>query len=123
LKGQWIGNYLGTNSGQVIIEIDELKDCFDGVAYLYDSNESLPGSFVEFKTADKSTDFSLSLKVHPLDRETGDVSNWSTVQSQHPDVTFPHTVDTQWKLLENSLDVNWTTNIGTYGIMSVPISS
>jgi hypothetical protein len=123
LKGQWIGNYLGTSSGQIIIEIDELKDCFEGVAYLYDDNKNLPGSFVVFKTADKSTDFSLCLNVHPLDRGTGNVSDWSRVQSQHPDADFPTTVYTQLKLLENSLDVQWTTSIGSNGNASVPRSS
>lgn len=57
MRGQWIGNYLGTNSGQAILEIDELRESFEGVAYLYDSDASLPSTFVPFRTIDKSSSF------------------------------------------------------------------
>ena len=71
MKGQWIGNYLGTNTGEVIIEIDELRDCFEGVAYLYDSNMELPATFAPFRTPNKSNSFNLTVNLGPIDKLTG----------------------------------------------------
>ena len=122
MKGQWVGNYLGTNTGEVIIEIDELRDCFEGVAYLYDSNTDLPATFAPFRTPNKSNSFNLSVNLGPIDKLTGNPSNWQEVQSQYPGVTFPSTADTKWNLSSNSLEIKWTTNIGTFGTMSLPKS-
>ena len=122
MKGQWVGNYLGTNTGEVIIEIDELRDCFEGVAYLYDSNTDLPATFAPFRTPKKSNSFNLSVNLGPIDKLTGNPSNWQEVQSQYPGVTFPSTADTKWNLSSNSLEIKWTTNIGTFGTMSLPKS-
>lgn len=122
MKGQWIGNYFGTNSGEVIIEIDEIRDHFEGVAYLYDSDSSLPATFVPFITANKASSFNLKVNVGPISKLTGNPSTWQEIQSQYPDVIFPSTADTEWNLSPNSLEIKWTTNIGTFGKMSLPKS-
>jgi hypothetical protein len=33
MKGQWIGEYAGTNAGTIIVNIDERASCFEGIAY------------------------------------------------------------------------------------------
>jgi FRG domain len=123
MKGQWVGNYLGTNSGEVIIEIDELGDCFAGVAYLYDQHENLPASFVPFKTKDKSTSFTMQVPIGPIDPTTGNLTDWQSIKKKFPDVVFPDSAETQWQLTPNSLDIKWTTNINTSGQMSLPKSN
>jgi hypothetical protein len=37
--------YSGTNTGQIIVGIDDMGDHFRGCAYAYDNNKALPGTF------------------------------------------------------------------------------
>jgi len=54
MKGQWIGEYSGTNTGTIMVNIDEFSSCFQGVAYLKDNNPLLPGTAVGIRTQDKN---------------------------------------------------------------------
>jgi hypothetical protein len=80
MKGQWIGNYLGSSNGEIILEIDELKEGYQGVAYLYESNPDLPSSFVSFRIANQSNSFDLEVDVKPMDPSIGP-STWERMRS------------------------------------------
>ena len=54
LSGQWVGRYSGSNSGTLVIEIDDAGDHYEGVACVWDDNAQLPSSLVRFQTSSKA---------------------------------------------------------------------
>ena len=38
MNGYWYGIYTGSNSGQIVVEVDDMGDHFYGSAYVYDNN-------------------------------------------------------------------------------------
>jgi hypothetical protein len=53
MNGQWIGRYSGTNSGLLVIDLDDMATHYEGRAFAYDDNLSLPSTFAFIKTPDK----------------------------------------------------------------------
>jgi hypothetical protein len=47
LKGQWIARYNGSNTGIVVIDIDEFGDHFAGTAVAWDDNPAHPDAYVD----------------------------------------------------------------------------
>jgi hypothetical protein len=39
MRGQWLGGYRGSTDGKIMINIDEVDDHFEGVAYLNPSTQ------------------------------------------------------------------------------------
>lgn len=65
VNGQWIGNYIGTNSGLLVLDIDDRGTFYQGSATLADA---VPGNIplhVAIQTQDKNPQQTLSLKVWP----------------------------------------------------------
>jgi hypothetical protein len=54
LRGQWIARYSGSNTGTVVIDLDEFEDHFAGTAIAWDDNATHPNSFVQIRTQHKS---------------------------------------------------------------------
>jgi hypothetical protein len=50
MTGQWIGSYTGTSTGKIIVNIDELSSCYQGIAFLHDDNVNVPITVANFKT-------------------------------------------------------------------------
>lgn len=57
MNGQWLGRYAGVNPGTAIINIDNMGDHYEGIAYLHPDNKALPRSCAYFRTIDKSESF------------------------------------------------------------------
>ena len=115
MNGQWIGSYAGTNSGQIIIDLEKQNDHFDGYAYLMDHRPGLPVSFALLRTTDKSFPAQLNVIVSPVNPASGNPTDWASLSSQYPGVTFPTSADVTINMSGNTLNVYWTTNIGTSG--------
>ncbi len=116
MKGQWIGSYAGTNSGALVLEIDDLGDHFEGRAYAYDSNADLPDTVALIKTVDKSQKFELDIPLVPMQRHTGEIVDWQLASRDYsPDVVPPTNAKTNWDWDDTRVFVKWTTNIGTSG--------
>jgi hypothetical protein len=49
MHGQWIGPYAGTNTGQLIVELDEFETFSAGSAYAYDANAQLLGAYAQIR--------------------------------------------------------------------------
>jgi hypothetical protein len=57
MRGQWIGNYGGTNTGTAVVDIDDMGDHFEGRAFVYDDRQDLPSTYAAIRTADKARKF------------------------------------------------------------------
>lgn len=53
LAGQWLSSYAGTNSGTLVIDIEDKGEYYHGLACAWDSNAKLPSSLVRFVTESK----------------------------------------------------------------------
>ena len=57
MNGQWMGQYTGSNSGSIIVNLDDIGEHYEGVAFLIDANSSLPITVAVLKTSDKARTF------------------------------------------------------------------
>src|SRR5690606_30773067 len=70
VNGQWVGQYNGASNGQIVVNIDERRGNYQGVAYLNEDSRAIPSVAAFFRTTDKSREFSfrtdLILPINPL---------------------------------------------------------
>lgn len=124
MKGQWIGNYSGSNNGRVIVNIDERSSCFEGVAYIHDCDPNLPGIIISFRTQNKNAAFQFSpIRIMAINPITGFSDEWNNVKNNFSkEVLFPEHVDVTGSWSGNELTLSWRTNINTHGCCVLPSS-
>src|ERR1700685_1318158 len=118
LNGQWMGRCEGTNTGFVVLNVDELPACYQGWAYLLDDNKAIPGTAIYFKTADKNNNLNFHTKlIRPIDPVSGAVvSAFGDIKHHYPDnVIIPSSVEVKGELANDILKISWKTDIGTNG--------
>lgn len=125
MNGVWHGSYKGSNSGEIVLEIDDLGDHFEGCAYAYDSNPTLPNTFAYIRTSNKETTSQFSAPLLPLDPRTLEPTTWNQICSMYQgsdQIVMPTTADVKCEWADDQLSINWNTNIGTSGSASIPKS-
>lgn len=120
MQGQWIGRCEGTNSGTVIIDVDDCGPFFQGTAALFEDEQGLPGSFVSFRTLDRGREHQFDeLTVTPLDPTNYNFSDRDALVAYYKnaghELTFPRTASVHLKLEGDVLNASWKTDIGTTG--------
>ena len=113
INGQWIGLYTGSNTGTLVVELDDIGTHYEGRAYAYDSLNGLPAVYAFFSTPDKSDFFRLSLPVQPLHPLTLEPTAWENISISYPGVNFPTNVQATLALKDDELYVEATSNIET----------
>jgi FRG domain len=114
MYGQWIGNYTGTNSGLLVIDLDDFGTHYEGIAWAYDDDPLLPGTFVAIKSPDKQTSFQSRFPLNPVDPNTGLPTTWDRMATGLPPNTrVPQYADVRVDWDGDSLTVEWTTDIDT----------
>jgi hypothetical protein len=53
MNGQWIGPYVGTNSGTIVVDADDVGAFYEGHAYVFDAEAGMPAMIAHFRTSDK----------------------------------------------------------------------
>jgi hypothetical protein len=76
MNGSWHGPYSGTNDGNIVIEIDDRGTPFEGCAYAYNANVSLPATFAAIRTLNKEQPIRCKAHLLPLDPRSGEPSEW-----------------------------------------------
>ena len=116
MQGQWIGNFTGTNTGEAILELDEIGDHYEGRAYVFDDQQAVPSTtaFVILPKAVKTHSID-PLYVFPLDPRSLDQVTHEYIAKEYPGGAFPTTATTRWDFSDNEIRVQWLTNIGTHG--------
>jgi hypothetical protein len=116
MNGQWIGRYSGTNSGLFVIDCDDMGTHYEGNAFVYDDNASLPATFAFIKTPDKKGVWQLPIDLLPLNPQTGQPALWNQVSAQFPSgTTFPRRAEVNISRSKDKLSVSWETDIETSG--------
>lgn len=117
MNGTWQGQYTGTNSGQIVVELDDMGDHFAGFAYAYDHNTGLPSTFAVVKTPDKKRRSKFNAPLAPLDPRTGEPTEWKNISElfKGQSVVVPNNADVECEWDDKSLKISWLTDIGTSG--------
>lgn len=117
MEGQWEGRRQGGRDGLLVVNIDELDNCYAGIAYLYELDASLPGVAVTFRTDSKrSTSKFRRTSLLPLHPHLFVPVDWESIRNLfQPGVQISNEL---WGTLKRSgkeLHVSWDTEIGESG--------
>ena len=124
MNGQWIGSYKGANAGTIILNIDDRGSYFEGVAYLNESNSTLPSTAAMFVTENKAHDFKFkTIALFPINPSTGFPDSWESLKASFPNVAVPHEAECYGHWDEEKLKISWKTDIETFGNAEIPRST
>lgn len=113
MKGQWIGSYQGSAEGQIMINIDEVDDHYEGVAYLNPSTRGIPASVAYLSTTNKNHEQVATAYINPVDPRTGFQCKWEDIKNLYGEgVVHSSEATVNLNVLDNRLHVNAVSNIG-----------
>ena len=117
--------FTGSNSGKIIVNIDDLGDRYQGSAYLHPDDGSLPSSAALFTTANKENPFRVRTDaLSPLDVRTGAAfETRDKFQEQYPGLTAAGYVDIEGEWTPEALAVSWKNDLGVEGKSTLPKTS
>jgi hypothetical protein len=94
LKGQSFGPYAGTNSGDVIVEFDEVEGQLVGAVTVYPGDIQLPAVFSPVVAPLNASTLDVKVPISPIDA-TGELVPWANVARFFPNMAMPSTADTK----------------------------
>ena len=116
MEGQWIGAADGTNSGLVVVDLDDMGSHFAGHAYLFETDPNAPSTLARLRTADVQTHQKLKncslVALHP---RAPLVLSQDDLKRDFSEIEFPSLADISLELTSDGLVGEWRTNIGTEG--------
>ncbi|MEY8197746.1 MAG: hypothetical protein RPS47_00715, partial [Colwellia sp.] len=83
MKGQWTGEFTGTNEGTLVVNIDKVDGHFEGVAFIQPNNNDLPSSVAHFETKDLENKQEVKAYINPVNPATGFEGNWDDVKEKY----------------------------------------
>ncbi|MBI2472142.1 MAG: hypothetical protein HYV59_13015 [Planctomycetes bacterium] len=113
MRGQWLGSYTGSADGKVMINIDEVDDHFEGVAYLNPSTNNFPNSVAYLSTPNKNEDQAATAYINPIDPRTGFLSEWEDIKGLYgKGVVHSSKANVNLRVRENRLHIDAVSDIG-----------
>jgi FRG domain len=112
MRGQWIGRTTGDQAGQIILNVDDLGNCFSGAAFTLPDDRQMPSGVSFFQTKDKNHDFSFTAAVVPIDPRTRLPSRWQDVQALYPNVHHSNTASVTGHYADDRINFQVITDIG-----------
>ncbi len=124
MNGQWLGRFAGATSGSIVVNIDERPEYYEGTANLIEDDETLPDSFVSFRTANKEPSFQFRTGVIlAIDKNTGAGLSLEQLQQRlGANQAFSKYADVRGTVDQDSLTLSWTTDTGVQGNCVLPRS-
>lgn len=112
MRGQWLGSYSGGADGKVMINIDEVDDHFEGVAYLNPSTTTIPASVAFLSTLNKGEEQEATAYIFPIDPRTGFQGNWEEIKALYGEgVVHSSEANVKLRVQGNKLHINAVSNI------------
>lgn len=113
MRGQWLGSYNGSVEGKAMVNIDEVDDHFEGVAFLQPGTNEVPASVAHLNTLNKDKDQTATAYVFPIDPRTGFQGDWEDIKKLYrDDVVHSSQAKVTLKLQENKLFIDSVSDIG-----------
>jgi hypothetical protein len=124
LNGQWITRFTGSHEGTLVIDLDDVGDRYEGTAIVWQDEAEAFNAMIRIRTPTKGNSQALDkIPVVIIDNSGVAVSPGALQNAKDAKgIIYPTTVDVKMSLKGTSLDVSWTTSIGTYGsaVATVP---
>lgn len=111
MQGQWMGRYEGTNSGLLVLDLDDNGDFYEGCAYAFEDTAGLPSTLVSIVTEDKSTTIEGDFPTYAIDPTQPIFADLNSF----PHFAFSDEVNVKLKLVKDRIEAEWSTAIGTVG--------
>ncbi len=111
LADQWLGTFTGTNNGFAMLDLDAVGDQLLGSAYAYENAADVFHSYVPIKVGSSSDRFETKTSVHAVDPYAPRLTNPAEI----PDGSFGNEISIVAERHGESLNVKWTTDLGTEG--------
>ncbi len=117
MAGQWIATYGGTNTGTIVLEIEEDFGQYKAVACLWDDNLQHPSSFVvRFYTASKDPCQTITVKnIVPMWRSGIFLKNEEINNFVQKGFSFPTEAEVSFDFQSPRLSLTWITSVATRG--------
>ena len=82
MKGQWIGKYKsqGGVDGKLIINIDKVKNHFEGAAFRYTDDKTL-NSVAYFSTNNLNSEQNITTDIYPVNPKNGRQISWKVIEN------------------------------------------
>lgn len=122
MNGQWLGQYTGTNTGFLMIDIDDVGTHYEGRASVYDDNKLLPDTYAFIKAAKNEPKQTILTDLFPLDRKTHMPTSWQNMATLFPGVVFPKTAQVNINYTGDELLIDAVTDVGTSVTAKLPAS-
>jgi hypothetical protein len=91
MTGQWLGAFEGEYTGTLIVNADELRDCYGGSAAFLPSDSRYPGIQVAFRTDSTDAKFhAKTINLWVVNPTTGQRDSWENVKAKYPNVQVPN---------------------------------
>lgn len=115
LAGQWISDYSGTNTGTLLVDIEDVGDRYHGIACAWDTSSNLPSSLIWFVTDLKAPTQTLR-KVKFVPIVVGRILTPEDIENaaQRLGFEFPSDVEVALNLQSSQLTITWKTSIDTH---------
>src|SRR5262249_57079466 len=117
MNGYWVGPYAGSHVGRLVLEVDDMGNHFEGCAYAYDSNVSLPSTFAVIKTSDKANRLQMKAPLFPLHPQTGEPTDWRQIADlySNQNIKVPKEAEVECEWDSQNLTLSWRTDVETFG--------
>jgi hypothetical protein len=123
MAGQWISRYQGSNSGTLVVNIEENGDHYKGVACAWDDNPHLPSSLVRFVTPSKHpTQVLDGVKIVPMWRTGRFLTSDEISSLSKIGVSFPSDAHISFDFQGSQLSIAWNTSIKSAGATTAVLS-
>jgi hypothetical protein len=122
MQGQWLGSYVGSNAGEIIVDIDEVGDHFEGSAFLHDQTAGYPGTFARLVTPDLGTTHTLRVDISPVDPISSEPTTWEKIKDKYPGLSYPSSATVILDRRGDQLFISGTTDLGTTASALLPKS-
>ncbi len=114
MKGQWLGLYQGSVDGSIMVNIDEVDDHYEAMAYINPHNRNIPSSIAWMKTINKDSEQVIIAYFYPVDPRTGFGGKWEDIKELYSeDVNHSDEAHVNLKYVEEKLHIESNSNLGT----------
>src|SRR5713226_1498427 len=125
MNGQWLGTYQGASAGTIIVNVDERRTNYQGVAYLLEDDKTLPSSAAFFTTSNKDAKFRFRTEyIAAIDwASSGDTVPWEKIKDRYGvGIGFSRYADVTGAWDENALTLSYVTDTAEKGESVLPRS-
>jgi hypothetical protein len=96
-----------------MINVDEVDDHFEGVAYLSPSTTAIPASVAYLSTPNKDEDQTATAYIYPIDPRTGFQNKWEDIKGLYGEgVAHSSQAKINLRVQQNRLHINAVSDIG-----------